>query len=82
MSPCSPPPLPPPTTTPTDILVDPLFLDAFQQQPSTPTYDKLLAALPRAFVGTAPELKRLVALLTAQSMKAYAHNVSRGERGV
>lgn len=60
----------------TDILVDPLFLDAFQQQPSSPTYDKLLAGLPRAFVGTAAELKQLVALLTAQSMKAYADNVS------
>jgi len=57
-----------------DILVDPFFLDAFQQQPSTPTYDKLLASLPRAFVGTAPELKQLVALLTAQSIRAYAHN--------
>lgn len=68
------PPLSPSVTT--DILVDPLFLDAFQQQPSSPTYDKLLAGLPRAFVGTAAELKQLVALLTAQSMKAYADNVS------
>lgn len=56
--------------------MDPFFLDAFQQQPSTPTYDKLLSSLPRAFVGTAPELKQLVALLTAQSIRAYAHNVS------
>lgn len=59
-----------------DILVDPFFLDAFQQQPSTPTYDALLASLPRAFVGTAPELKQMVALLTAQSIKAYNVNVS------
>jgi hypothetical protein len=57
--------------------VDPFFLDAFHQQPSTPTYDKLLASLPRAFVGTAPELKQLVALLTAQSIKAYNVQVSR-----
>lgn len=59
-----------------DILVDPFFLDAFHQQPSTSTYDSLLASLPCAFVGTAPELKQLVALLTAQSIKAYLANVS------
>jgi hypothetical protein len=73
---CLPPYLPSPSSVTTDILVDPFFLDAFQQQPSSPTYDKLLAGLPRAFVGTAAELKQLVALLTAQSMKAYADNVS------
>lgn len=65
-----------PTLACADILVDPFFLDAFHQQPSTPTYDSLLASLPRAFVGTAPELKQLVALLTAQSIKAYLANVS------
>ncbi len=65
-----------PAYLPLDIWVDPFFLDAFEQQPSTPTYSKLLAGLSRAFVGTAAELKQLVALLTAQSMKAYADNVS------
>jgi hypothetical protein len=55
--------------------VDPFFIDAFAQRPSSPTYDALLASLPRAFVGTSSELKRLVALLTSQSMRAYADNV-------
>jgi hypothetical protein len=76
--PCPLLPCPAPSFSPsqTDILVDPFFLDAFHQQPSTPTYDTLLASLPQAFVGTAPELKQLVALLTAQSIKAYLANVS------
>lgn len=63
--------------SPADIIVDPFFTDAFIQQPSTPTYSALLAALPRAFVGTATELHKMVALLTAESMKAYAEKVRR-----
>jgi hypothetical protein len=63
-----------PQTT-TDIIVDPFFTDAFIQQPSTPTYSQLLSQLPRAFVGTAVELRRVVALLTQQSMRAYASKV-------
>ncbi|WIA41884.1 hypothetical protein OEZ86_009207 [Tetradesmus obliquus] len=55
-----------------DIIVDPFFTDAFIQQPATPTYSQLLSQLPRAFVGTAVELRRVVALLTQQSMRAYA----------
>lgn len=58
-----------------DIIVDPFFTDAFIQQPSNPTYNALLAALPRAFVGTAAELRKMVALLTAESIKAYAEKV-------
>lgn len=59
----------------TDIIVDPCFTDAFIQQPSTATYNKLLSELPRAFVGTATELRRMVALLTQQSIRAYSAKV-------
>lgn len=59
----------------TDIIVDPFFTDAFIQQPATPTYSQLLSQLPRAFVGTEVELRRVVALLTQQSMRAYASKV-------
>jgi hypothetical protein len=56
--------------------VDPFFTDAFVQQPATPAYVQLLQQLPRAFVGSAAELKKVVALITSQSILAYASNVS------
>lgn len=61
-----------------DIIVDPFFRDAFVQQPSTATYDALLDSLPRAFVGTAAELRKLVALLAAEGNRAYTEKVSCG----
>eukprot|EP00775_Hariotina_reticulata_P004841 gene4841-5088_t len=64
-----------------DILVDPFFMDAFIQQPATPGYAQLLQQLPRAFVGTAAELKKVVALITSQSIHAYASNFAEPQGG-
>jgi len=52
-----------------DIIVSVLLTDAFIQQPSTLADVELLHQLPLAFVGTATELKKVVALISTQHQR-------------
>lgn len=64
-------PLITPLTPLPGIIVDPSFRDCFRIAPATPGYQRLVAALPEAFVGDACALRRLVALITAQASRSY-----------
>jgi hypothetical protein len=56
--------------------VDPAFRETFRAAPATPGYDRLVDALPAAFVGDPHTLRRIVALVTAQAARSYEAQVS------
>lgn len=53
------------------LVVDPFFREAFAITPGTPSYAKVLAALPEVFVGTFVELQRIVRAAAGQVSRSF-----------